>query len=1026
MKIHHEGILFKLRLLSPAFACFLLILGVLQESSAQSNLSPCIEINCNPTDIGTLQIELVRQPQNCNIPTNNLCAANNSYQVVYIAYLRYNSNQFPPTPAVPFRLQYNTLAVDLDLVVTAPPGSTVPTLSRINKDQTEDCYTANGGLGDVLDVEGRKLFYGQTNTGAEPCGEAGREILFTTTTAPTGAAPCFTCAWAELFTVVVDAYPGEFLDFDLSKTDLIYFDDDTPDQCEITALTSGTSNGFGSFQVPQAGSYSGTINEPVSLKLGNPYYVNGEEVAFDVSLFNKSPNALKIYNLDFIVAVELTESTQLTTTGSPYSAASTTNNGTTRYLRYNISESGGVTLAGQSTLALSTITVGRVALCNKQWNVTARLIEENRISIKSSPASGTPVVCTRLQIDQDNDEKSQFTSNFPDGITAKQTACTGGNLQFFVEKSSSSAACSPVVRIGLESALQAGANGLSFSIDFEVTGSLAIKEVQMDNTWATCPTSNGPCNGATVADCVSFSGNSIEFCYNPVSGGGITVMPSMPRFIEVYFEPDISTMPGCVENAIIRCLYVVETGGNPCIPPVRNGTGFPICPPAPYISGFLRTEGNQGLEEADVTLTLSSITQPSECIPQSCNSPIAMTQSTMTGEYGICGSCEKCQFFDITPIEDDNHINGVSTFDLVLISKHILGIEPLTSLYKMIAADANKSGSITTFDIVELRKLILGVYTELPNNTSWRFVPKSHIFPNPLNPFQEAFPEKILIDFNNFPVINPPPAIHPFDFVAIKIGDLNGNAVANSRPVRSLLPLTISLPAARNTGDMLSVPVYYKGDQTLEAFQLGLKFDPEALQLIGPSKGDLNGYDPGLFNLSNAAQGEIRALWYPVGDPSEAGNSIAPDAVLFYLHFKVLKSAALSENIFQLDASGMECLAWKGSGEEFSWELQAESAARTMPAAQVENAVLSAKWQPNPTVGTQSSFLVVQSREAGPARLYLTDASGKPIVIQDINMESGENKFEVPAMSTLPAGVYGWKVRLRKSRTDVSGTVIKQ
>jgi hypothetical protein len=66
--------------------------------------------------------------------------------------------------------------------------------------------------------------------------------------------------------------------------------------------------------------------------------------------------------------------------------------------------------------------------------------------------------------------------------------------------------------------------------------------------------------------------------------------------------------------------------------------------------------------------------------------------------------------FTITPVKDDNPLNGVTTYDLVLMSKHILGIEPLGSPYKMIAADANKSNSITTFDIVELRKLILGIY----------------------------------------------------------------------------------------------------------------------------------------------------------------------------------------------------------------------------------------------------------------------------------------------------------------------------
>ena len=91
-------------------------------------------------------------------------------------------------------------------------------------------------------------------------------------------------------------------------------------------------------------------------------------------------------------------------------------------------------------------------------------------------------------------------------------------------------------------------------------------------------------------------------------------------------------------------------------------------------------------------------------------------------------------------MKDDNPLNGVSTYDLVLISKHILGLAPLNSPYKMIAADANKNNSITTTDIVEFRKLILGIYNELPNNTSWRFVDAEYAFPNPANPFQTYVP----------------------------------------------------------------------------------------------------------------------------------------------------------------------------------------------------------------------------------------------------------------------------------------------
>ncbi|MBL7809182.1 MAG: hypothetical protein JNN28_15280, partial [Saprospiraceae bacterium] len=63
---------------------------------------------------------------------------------------------------------------------------------------------------------------------------------------------------------------------------------------------------------------------------------------------------------------------------------------------------------------------------------------------------------------------------------------------------------------------------------------------------------------------------------------------------------------------------------------------------------------------------------------------------------------------------------GVTTYDLVLMSKHILALEPFTSLYQSVAADVNRSKSVTTFDIVETRKLILGIYDTFPNAPAWR------------------------------------------------------------------------------------------------------------------------------------------------------------------------------------------------------------------------------------------------------------------------------------------------------------------
>ncbi|MCB9306170.1 MAG: hypothetical protein H6565_06205 [Lewinellaceae bacterium] len=126
--------------------------------------------------------------------------------------------------------------------------------------------------------------------------------------------------------------------------------------------------------------------------------------------------------------------------------------------------------------------------------------------------------------------------------------------------------------------------------------------------------------------------------------------------------------------------------------------------------------------------------------------------------------------YQITPERDSNDLNGVSTFDLVLISKHILGLETLDSPWKIIASDANKSGSVTTFDIVEIRKVILGINNTFPNNSAWRFFPSYASFPNPTMPFSSGLPPETISITNlqsNYSSAN---------FTGLKVGDVNNSA----------------------------------------------------------------------------------------------------------------------------------------------------------------------------------------------------------------------------------------------------------
>ncbi|MCC7507718.1 MAG: hypothetical protein IT259_20585, partial [Saprospiraceae bacterium] len=189
------------------------------------------------------------------------------------------------------------------------------------------------------------------------------------------------------------------------------------------------------------------------------------------------------------------------------------------------------------------------------------------------------------------------------------------------------------------------------------------------------------------------------------------------------------------------------------------------------VAGFLETEplaGSDGVEDAQIDLQGTHPALP----------PVGMFDlSNNQGYYAFGNALPLGSDYTVTPVKDDNPMNGVSTFDLVLISKHILGTEPLTSPYRIIAADANKSNSVTTFDILELRKLILGIYTELPNNTSWRFLDEGFAFSDPSNPFYNVpFAENISVgDIQSSQVDD--------NFVGVKIGDVNGSVIANATQV---------------------------------------------------------------------------------------------------------------------------------------------------------------------------------------------------------------------------------------------------
>ncbi len=184
----------------------------------------------------------------------------------------------------------------------------------------------------------------------------------------------------------------------------------------------------------------------------------------------------------------------------------------------------------------------------------------------------------------------------------------------------------------------------------------------------------------------------------------------------------------------------------------------------------------------------------------------------------------------ITPVLELDPLNGVNSWDLVLMSRHILGLDPLNSPYKIISGDANKSGTLTTFDIVEIRRLILGTYTELPNNGSWRFVDKTQTFADPLNPFAEVLRESLPINsWSNMSL----------DFIGCKIGDVDLTATPNFQGESEDRNYELAFLAITDkevkAGEQITL--HFKTPFEIEGLQMTLSAKGLALEKIMPGQG---------------------------------------------------------------------------------------------------------------------------------------------------------------------------------------------
>ena len=416
-------------------------------------------------------------------------------------------------------------------------------------------------------------------------------------------------------------------------------------------------------------------------------------------------------------------------------------------------------------------------------------------------------------------------------------------------------------------------------------------------------------------------------------------------------------------QAVCNTFVVVQDNMNAC-------GGNPLI----TMSGVVSDEMNGNIE--DVTVDLNG----------------DMSGTVLTDSQGVFNfvNVPLGQDYTVTPQLDSNPLNGVSTYDLFLLQRHILGIELLNSPYKIIAADANKSGAVTTFDVVEIRKVILHVVPAFPNNTSWRFVDSNYTFPDPANPFVEAFPE--VCNINNFNTNSQTP-----NFVAVKIGDLNNTATgtftaqAADRNAQNALVFETTDKLLK-TGEEFTVHFGTELANIL-AFQFTLGFDTDELDLVAINPG--MEMVAGNFGTTHLEKGMLTASWFRV---MEAGDKT--DAPLFSLTFTAKNGGMLSD-MLELNSRLTKAESYEANGTVHPVNLLFNREVTEATFELFQNV-------PNPFNG--STIIAFQLPEASNATLTIFDVSGKVLQKVSGDFVQGYHEINIDDSTLAHNGVFYYRL----------------
>lgn len=355
--------------------------------------------------------------------------------------------------------------------------------------------------------------------------------------------------------------------------------------------------------------------------------------------------------------------------------------------------------------------------------------------------------------------------------------------------------------------------------------------------------------------------------------------------------------------------------------------------------------------------------------------------------------------YEITPVKDINHRNGVTVLDIIDVRSHLLFIDTFVTPYQYIAADVNRNGNVTVFDLVLLQQIVLETIDRFPQNTSWDFLPVDYTFDYASQALNYTYPQSIIVNNLSTDYLDA-------DFVGVKIGDTNESnnpsLVSNEHSLWQIEDRPVL------AGEIIELSVHASVSRKLIGFEASMNFDPSLLALQ-----QVTGITD--YQLED---GQLKMLWYTEDDQNE-GRIITPETDLIKLQF-------LAHSNLEKISDAIDFLT--PNGRQLSYD--AQRIERNIEWMFIDPIITDTenfdqhtpKLYPNPF--NLQTFFTFELTQLSDVSLEIFDLTGKSIFhLNEIRL-AGAQKIEILGTRFPAAGTYIY--RLKVNNQTSYGRIIKQ